>query len=50
MTRPYRGARLEIDIVRGGEPGVIADGRRLEDRLLREVTAGATHRITVAVA
>jgi hypothetical protein len=49
MTRPYRGARLEVDIARGATPGVMIDGRPVEDRLLREVEPGATIRISIEV-
>jgi cellobiose phosphorylase len=49
LTRPYRGARLEIDITRGSSPQVRIDHRPVEDRLLRDVEPGTTVHITIEV-
>jgi cellobiose phosphorylase len=51
MTRPYRGARLEIEIERGAAPRtrVEVDGEERPDGTLREVSPGALHRVTVLV-
>jgi cellobiose phosphorylase len=52
MTRPWRGARLRVEIRRGaaGETRVAVDGEALPGGLLRQVTAGAEHRVAVEVA
>lgn len=49
MIRPYRGARLEIEIARGPAPEtrVEIDGRPLPGGLLREVAPGALHRVAI---
>ena len=49
LTRPYRGARLEIDIRRGEAARATVDGVELPDGILRTVTPGATHRVTVEI-
>jgi cellobiose phosphorylase len=51
MRRPWRGARLSIEIARGGSGAtrVTCDGRPLPGGLLREVEPGAEHRIEVEV-
>lgn len=50
LTRPYRGARLEIDITRANENRVLVDGTQLEDRLLRQVSPGSTLHVNIEVA
>ncbi len=47
MQRPWRGARLEVEITRGERAGVRVNGEELVGGLLREVEAGATYRIEV---
>jgi cellobiose phosphorylase len=52
MQRPWRGARLRIEIERvpelwDGKVEVTVDGRRLEGRVLREVEAGTEVRVVV---
>jgi cellobiose phosphorylase len=50
LTRPWRGARLEIEIVRDSAataPRVEIDGRAAPDRLLRQVEPGARYRVLV---
>jgi cellobiose phosphorylase len=51
MTRPWRGALLEVEIERCSGPGtpveVSVDGRLRPDNLMPEVTPGARHRVEV---
>lgn len=51
MTRPYRGARLEMEIERGetSRTRVEVDGNELADGLLRQVSPGAGHHVKVLV-
>ncbi|HEX5758748.1 MAG TPA: glycosyl hydrolase family 65 protein [Thermoanaerobaculia bacterium] len=49
MVRPWRGARLEVEVRREGAAGVTLDGRPLPGGLLRQVVPEAVHRIAVVL-
>jgi cellobiose phosphorylase len=50
MTRPFRGAVCEIEIERGGTPGVEVDGRTIPGNLLAPPEKGRTVCVRVRIA
>jgi cellobiose phosphorylase len=49
MTRPFRGAVYEIEIERGGAPGVEVDGKATAGNLVATPAAGKRVRVRVRI-
>ena len=49
MTRPWRGATVEVAIERGAAAAIEVDGKRIEGNLLAPVEKGQSVRVMVRI-